>query len=108
MDSSASDTAGRDAAGPTDLAAELMTGFARRTGLTGESGVTRYLWTDAFALCNLLGLRRSSGDPRWLDLAARLVKQVHHTLGRHRDDDPRNGWISGLDEGELVGTYSRG
>jgi hypothetical protein len=32
-----------------------------------------------------------------------LIDQVHHTLGRHRDDDPRRGWISGLDEqdGEL-------
>ena len=32
--------------------------------------------------------------------AYRLVDQVHHTLGRHRDDDPRRGWISGLDEQE--------
>ncbi|MCE7698274.1 MAG: hypothetical protein K8E24_005360 [Methanobacterium paludis] len=23
---------------------------------------------------------------------------MHHTLGRHRDDDTRNGWISGLDD----------
>ncbi|MCE7698290.1 MAG: phage holin family protein [Methanobacterium paludis] len=31
------------------------------------------------------------------------MDQVHHTLGRHRDDDTRNGWISGLDDekGEL-------
>ncbi|MCX6670283.1 MAG: hypothetical protein NTV25_10860 [Methanothrix sp.] len=30
----------------------------------------------------------------------RLVDQVHHTLGRHCDDDSRRGWISGLDEQE--------
>ena len=25
---------------------------------------------------------------------------MHHVLGRHRDDDPRRGWISGLSEAE--------
>ena len=25
---------------------------------------------------------------------------MHHILGRHRDDDPRRGWISGLDDQE--------
>jgi hypothetical protein len=34
------------------------------------------------------------------ELAVRLVDQVHHVLGRHRDDDPRSGWISGLSEKE--------
>jgi hypothetical protein len=29
-----------------------------------------------------------------------LVDQVHHVLGRHRGDDDREGWISGLDEEE--------
>jgi hypothetical protein len=53
---------------------------------------------DAFAVCNLLGLYRDSGERRHLDLALRLVDQVHHTLGRYRSDDPRQGWISGLDE----------
>ncbi len=100
MDGSGTGPAGSDIAARADLAAELMTGFARRTGLTGENAVTRYLWTDAFALCNLLGLHRATGDPRWIGLADRLVKQVHHTLGRHRDDDPREGWISGLNEAD--------
>jgi hypothetical protein len=35
-----------------------------------------------------------------MQLALRLVEQVHTILGRHRDDDPRTGWISGLDEQE--------
>jgi hypothetical protein len=29
-----------------------------------------------------------------------LVDQVHNILGRHRRDEPRTGWISGLDEQE--------
>ena len=60
----------------------------------------RYLWTDAFAVCNLLGLARSAGEVRYLTLARELVDQVHHTLGRHRSDDRRTGWISGLPESE--------
>jgi hypothetical protein len=84
-------------------AAALMEGFAERTGLTGASPPRRYLWTDAFAVCNLLGLARATGEQRYTELALRLVDQVHHTLGRHRDDEPRSGWLSGLNaqEGEL-------
>ena len=39
----------------------------------------------------------------YIELALRLVEQVHHVLGRHREDDPRTGWISGLSaqDGEL-------
>ena len=35
-----------------------------------------------------------------MELARELVSQVHHILGRHRPDDPRRGWISGLSEEE--------
>ena len=79
-----------------------MTQFADRTGLTSGRGVRRYLWTDAFAVCNFLGLARATGDGGYRDLALRLVDQVHHELGRHRADDHRTGWISELpsDEGE--------
>ena len=45
----------------------------------------------------------SIGEPatnRYLRFARELVDQVHHILGRHRDDDPRRGWISGLSEEE--------
>src|SRR5205085_324798 len=76
----------------------LMAGFAARTGLDPAGPSRRYLWTDAFAVCNYLGLHRESGERRHLELALRLVDAVHHTLGRHRADDPRRGWISGLDE----------
>jgi hypothetical protein len=82
------------------LARELMADFARRTGLVGDRPPTRYLWTDAFAVCNFLGLAQLTDDAAYRALALRLVDQVHQTLGRHRADDPREGWISGLDDAE--------
>lgn len=39
-------------------------------------------------------------DEEFKTLALQLVDQVHEVLGRHRQDDPRTGWISGLDEQE--------
>ena len=83
---------------------ELMRDFAGLTGLDPPGArPQRYLWTDAFAVCNYLGLFQKTGNVTYWELALRLVDQVHHTLGRHRDDDPRTGWISGLSlpEGEL-------
>lgn len=78
----------------------LMNAFATRTARTTTHPPQRYLWTDAFAVCNYLGLARASGEPQYTEQALQLVNQVHHVLGRHRDDDPRSGWISGLDEVE--------
>jgi hypothetical protein len=78
---------------------EIMAEFARLTGLSPPSGAPRrYLWTDAFAVCNFLGLYQETGVEEFKDLALQLVDQVHHTLGRHRKGDSRTGWISGLDE----------
>jgi hypothetical protein len=84
----------------SDRAIELMSRFAARTGLDPDGPQRRYLWTDAFAVCNFLGLARATGDQRNLQLALRLVDRVHHTLGRQRPDSGRTGWISGLDERE--------
>lgn len=82
-------------------AGEIMTKFAGLTGLMPALKVTRrYLWTDAFAVCNFLELFGQTGDEKYRELALRLVDQVHNTLGRHRGDDPRTGWISGLPEEE--------
>ncbi|MCB1685280.1 MAG: hypothetical protein R3E82_15960 [Pseudomonadales bacterium] len=81
-------------------AAELMSSFARRTGISGGSPPHRYLWTDAHAVCNFLTLHAYQGDTQWLALAVALVDQVHEVLGRHRADDVRSGWISGLSEAE--------
>jgi hypothetical protein len=75
-----------------------MTSFAERTGVDSERPQQRYLWTDAFAVCNFLELARATGEKRHHELALRLVDQVHHTLGKHRADDSRSGWISGLGE----------
>ncbi len=76
-----------------------MAEFAALTGLfPAERQPRRYLWTDAFAVCNFLGLYSSTDDSHWRQLALDLVGQVHTVLGRHRNDDPRAGWISGLGE----------
>ena len=88
-------------------AARILESFVRRTGVVGSAPARRYLWTDAFAVSALLALHRrqqkeggAAADAPWLGLAVRLVEQVHHILGRHRRDDARTGWISGLDEEE--------
>lgn len=79
----------------------LMLDFAERTGLSSSgSAPRRYLWTDAHAVCNFLSLYRASGDHNYLELCLALVEQVHDVLGRHRADDRRSGWISGLPEAE--------
>ncbi|HET7784565.1 MAG TPA: hypothetical protein VFL36_01220 [Myxococcales bacterium] len=78
-----------------------MNGFAARTGLTSPAPDRRYLWTDAFAVCNFLGLGETG-------LALRLVDRVHHTLGRHRAGEARTGWISGLAEAEGEAHPTRG
>jgi len=80
-----------------ELAEEIMMEFGAITGLEPvDDHPIRYLWTDAFAVCNFLELFSQTGDKKYLNLALRLVDQVHHFLGKHRDDDNRSGWISGL------------
>jgi hypothetical protein len=87
----------------TALTRDIMIEFARLTGLFPTAdGPRRYLWTDAFAVCNFLGLYRETGNEDFMDLALRLVNQVHATLGQHRRDDTRSGWISGLTEEEAL------
>lgn len=81
------------------LASELMLEYAASSGLSpARPDPQRYLWTDAFAVCNFLGLYRETGEEQYRKLALDLVHQVHATLGQHRADDQRKGWISGLDE----------
>lgn len=92
----------------TEEAIQLTLEFAERTGVTAERGSQRYLWTDAFAVCNLLGLSRRTGDPRWVELGLRLIDRVHQTLGRHRPDDPRAGWLSGLEGAAAEAHPTRG
>lgn len=81
-------------------ASALMQTFARETGISGERPPRRYLWTDAHAVCNYLELGRRLDDPGCIELARTLVAQVHDVLGKHRSDDVRQGWISGLSDEE--------
>src|SRR6516162_744120 len=83
----------------TATIARLMAAFARRTGLSPAAEYPqRYLWTDAFAVCNFLELSQRTGDQEYSRCATALIDQVHRVLGRFRRDAGRNGWISGLDE----------
>jgi hypothetical protein len=78
-----------------------MAAFAQRTGLSpATEHPQRYLWTDAFAVCNFLELSERTGDQEYRRYATELIDQVHRVLGRFRYDDNRRGWISGLDEQE--------
>jgi hypothetical protein len=73
------------------LASTLMMRFAERTHILDASAPpARYLWTDAFAVCNFIEMGRN-------DLALALVDRVHRTLGRYSPEDTRTGWISGLE-----------
>jgi hypothetical protein len=85
------------------IVSEIMTEFADLTGLSPAGNIPRrYLWTDAFAVCNFLEIYRQTGDAKYKELASRLVDQVHTILGKHREDDKRTGWISGLDKQEGI------
>lgn len=86
---------------PLEVAERLMNAFAERTGLDALGDPTRrYLWTDAHAVRTWLVLHERTGREVHLARATRLVDLVHARLGRHRGDDGRVGWISGLDEHE--------
>src|SRR5438132_4968 len=81
------------------IAARLMSKFAVRTGLSPAAlRPQRYLWTDAFAVCNFFELSARTGDQAHQRCAIELIDQVHQVLGRYRNDDIRIGWISGLDD----------
>ncbi|HHH72688.1 MAG TPA: hypothetical protein ENL04_02560, partial [Sulfuricurvum sp.] len=80
---------------------EIMAAFSEGTGLE-EAGASqrRYLWTDAFAVCNFLTLYERSGKEEQLSQARLLIDVVHRTLGYFRDDDERSGALSGLEESQ--------
>jgi len=81
-----------------------MLAFAEDTGLNPPTqNPRRYLWTDAFAVCQFLALFNSTKDVTYRDLAVKLVDQVHNTLGKYRQDDSRKGhWLSNLSEEEAI------
>ena len=52
----------------------IMSGFADSTGLSDTSREPRrYLWTDAFAVCNYLELYRQTGEQSFLQLGHPLL-----------------------------------
>ncbi len=71
---------------PVEIARALMADFARRTVVPGAGAPRRSLWTDAFAVCNLLELHRVTGEAEHLATALRLVDEVHETLGEAFDE----------------------
>jgi len=85
---------------PAGISEEIMLEFAYETGISSNLKPRRYLWTDAFAVCSFLELYRRKRDEKFLNLALKLVDQVHYVLGRHREGNSRRGWISGLSDEE--------
>jgi hypothetical protein len=82
-------------ASTSHIACELMNALARRQRERPRDA--HYLWTDAFAVCNYVSLSRALGDESWLGRAVDQVERVHATLGKHRDDDARTGWLDAPD-----------
>jgi len=77
----------------------LINSFAQRTGLTDfKKPAKRYLWTDAFAVCNFLQLYRQTNNQHYKKMALLLIDMVHSVLGKYHPEDSRKGCISNLDD----------
>ena len=60
----------------TATIARLMAAFAQRTGLSpAADNPQRYLWTNAFAVCNFLELFERTGDQEYRCVAIALIEQ---------------------------------
>jgi hypothetical protein len=70
----------------TAAAVAILDDFAASSGLTPPVAPRRYLWTDAFAVMTWTGLYERAREARFLELAERLVAQVHEVLGAHQPD----------------------
>uniref|UniRef100_A0A914P600 Uncharacterized protein n=1 Tax=Panagrolaimus davidi TaxID=227884 RepID=A0A914P600_9BILA len=49
----------------------------------------RYLWTDAFGVCNYLTLFKETKNQNFLKQASILIDEVHNILGKSRDGSKR-------------------
>jgi len=56
-----------------------------------KEGKGRYLWTDAYGVCNYITLYYCTQDTRYLDQADALIKEVHDVLGKDRKGRHRLG-----------------
>lgn len=54
---------------------------------------TRYLWTDAFAVCNFLTLFIETQQDKYLKQAKALIDEVHNVLGKDRQLQRRLGML---------------
>jgi hypothetical protein len=54
-----------------------------------QEGKGRYLWTDAFGVCNFLTLYYETGEKRYLNQADLLIQDVHNVLGKDREGKRR-------------------
>ncbi|KAL9657050.1 hypothetical protein ABK040_002676 [Willaertia magna] len=52
---------------------------------------SRYLWTDAFGVCNFLSLYVQTKENQYLELAKGLIEEVHNILGFNRSLTKRLG-----------------
>ena len=84
------------------IARNLMDKFLARTGVSDPNGDfrRRYLWTDAFAVQSCFALSHILNRAEYFRYALDLIDKVHEVLGKYRQDDAREGWISGLSEEE--------
>src|SRR3569832_882624 len=66
--------------------------FCRAHGTHHRSAPTALLWTDAFAVCNFLGLERAIGDRQYRDLAVRGRRRAPsvNSIGTIHNNDFRN------------------
>jgi hypothetical protein len=85
-----------------EVAQKLIDDFLKRTGITdpGRDPNQRYLWTDAFAVQACFALSHEPHGEDYRTYALCLIDMVHSKLGKHRADDPRKGWISGMSSEE--------
>lgn len=88
---------------PSYITEKTMLEFADLTGLgAGGFPPRRYLWTDAFAVCNFIELFRRTDDNAWLDLALWLVGIAAYLSLAERIDnfwmDDRNRSVTGWNE----------
>ena len=56
-----------------------------------QDNKSRYLWTDAFGVCNYITLYYETGENRYLDQADALIENVHDILGKDRSLQKRLG-----------------
>jgi hypothetical protein len=71
-----------------------MEQFLLNTGVKGTNSPRRYLWTDAYAVSNLVRIYDQTHDKKYLIYIQDLINQVHKVLGSYHPKDNRKGYLS--------------